>query len=109
MMTRPNESGYSEEILMFEQQDEVVNCEDPRQFDPDILEHNLDKRNELSRYELDVEDIQEVIVVRHFQYLLFNYINIHFYNPYLNVASKIEEKPILYISDKTWSLVASSS
>ena len=109
MMTRPNESGYSEEILMFEQQDEVVNCEDPRQFDPDILEHNLDKRNELSRYELDVEDIQEVIVVRHFQYLLFNYINIHFYNPYLNVASKIQGKPILYISDKTWSLVASSS
>jgi len=66
-ISHDNENVYSDKLLIaVNEHDEVVNCEDSHEFDPDTLERNLDKRNELSRSELDVEDtsqeIQEVIV-----------------------------------------------
>ena len=73
-----NENVYSDKLLISvnenDKHDEVVNCEDSHEFDPDTLERNLDKRNELSRSELDVEDssqeIQEVFVGRYSKSLL---------------------------------------
>ena len=74
-----NENVYSDKLLIAVNtgHDEVVNCEDSHEFDPaDTLERNLDKRNELSRSELDVEDtsqeIQEVIVGKHFKTLFIH-------------------------------------
>jgi len=69
-ISEDNENVYSDKLLISvnenDKHDEVVNCEDSHEFDPDTLERNLDKRNELSRSELDVEDssqeIQEVIL-----------------------------------------------
>ena len=74
-ISEDNENVYSDKLLISvnenDKHDEVVNCEDSHEFDPDTLERNLDKRNELSRSELDIEDssqnIQEAIVGKHFK------------------------------------------
>ena len=76
-ISHDNENVYSDKLLIaVNEHDEVVNCEDSHEFDPDTLERNLDKKNELSRSELDVEDtsqeIQEVIVGKHFKTLFIH-------------------------------------
>lgn len=58
-ISHDNENVYSDKLLITvnenDKYDEVVNCEDSHEFDPDTLERNLDKRNELGRFELDVQ------------------------------------------------------
>ena len=86
-ISHDNENVYSDKLLIaVNEHDEVVNCEDSHKFDPaDTLEHNLDKRNELSRSELDVK-IQEVIGGKHFKTLFIHkVIQMHLYAK-LNIA-----------------------
>jgi len=59
-ISHDNSNVYSDKLLITvnedDKNDEVVNCEDSHEFDPDTLERNLDKRNEHPRPELEAQE-----------------------------------------------------